>query len=550
MADATYDAIIVGGGTKGLVAACYLAKFGGMKVAVFERRHELGGALASDECPAPGFIGDNHASTLSVGWYYSVFKDDFPDFEEKGGKFASYPGAMGIICHEDDSCLVMYHHNVDPTGERTAKEVARFSCEEDAETYLKLHQISAPGGGLYEAFTEQLHSLPPPPGQLGPVQKWFQSYLAQPDCLMDGRWPTISAWQAHNELWRSKAIVYLYMRVMKSRSMASEQGGAIGSLLSIETDRCYAVGGTHSIAHAYQRILLDNGGTFFTNSEVDKVLIENGKARGIRLTNGAEVEARKVVVSNLSPAQLCFQLIGKENLSGQIVRKVENLQSGLTGTITWYTWAVNETPVYKSAAFNPDINDTHWVILGSKNADYMLKEAFWRYLGKDSHGEEGLVVWGHHSKFDGTRAPQGKHTLQIEEDVVPAYALSEREWMEFKKEHARKQIRVLNKYAPNITWDGVIGYNANTPYDIAAREKNMAPSGCFLVIDSIPGQMYPYRPIPELANQRTPVKNLYATGVAWGAGGGAGAGQGYTCYKAIAQDFGLAEPWKIKGRPY
>ncbi|MEE9568275.1 MAG: NAD(P)-binding protein, partial [Candidatus Binatia bacterium] len=42
MADETYDAIIVGGGNKALVTAIYLAKYGGMKVAIFEERHELG----------------------------------------------------------------------------------------------------------------------------------------------------------------------------------------------------------------------------------------------------------------------------------------------------------------------------------------------------------------------------------------------------------------------------------------------------------------------------------------------------------------------------
>ncbi len=550
MADATYDALIIGGGAKGLVTACYLAKFGGMKVAVFDRRHELGGGLASNESPASGFVADNHASTLSKGWYYNLFEQDFPDFAEKGGKFAHYPGAVGMICQEDDSCCVIYHHEVDPTGQRTAQAISKFAGEEDAETYLKLYKIIAPGVGLDGAFVEQMHSLPPPPGQPGPIEKWLRSYLAEPDCLVDARWPGMSAWQAMNDLWTSKAMVYMFMRLVKSRAIAAEQGGAIGALLSVETDRCYAVGGTHSIAHAYQRILLENGGTFFTNSEVDRVIIENGKAAGIRLVDGAQVRARKLVVSSLNPMQLCLQLIGKEHLGARICRKIENLQTTHTGTVTWYTWAVHDPPKYKSAAFNPDINDAHWIILGSQNADYMLNEAYWRYLGKEPQGDEGLAVWGHHSKFDGTRAPDGKHTVQIEEDVLPASALSEREWMDFKRRHAEKQIRVMQKYAPNFSWDNVIGYNPDTPYDTATREKNMGPSGNALVLDSIPGQTYPFRPIPELATHRTPIKNLYATGVAWGIGGGAGAGQGYTCYKAIAQDLGLAEPWKAKGRPY
>ena len=46
MADKTYDAVIVGGGNKGLLLAMYLVKYGGLSVGVFERRHEIGGCCA------------------------------------------------------------------------------------------------------------------------------------------------------------------------------------------------------------------------------------------------------------------------------------------------------------------------------------------------------------------------------------------------------------------------------------------------------------------------------------------------------------------------
>jgi len=47
MADKAYDAVIVGGGNKGLLLAMYLIKYGGMSVGVFERRHEIGGCCAT-----------------------------------------------------------------------------------------------------------------------------------------------------------------------------------------------------------------------------------------------------------------------------------------------------------------------------------------------------------------------------------------------------------------------------------------------------------------------------------------------------------------------
>ena len=49
MADASYDVVVIGGGTKSMVTAMYLAKYGGMDVAVFEARHEIGGGISSEE---------------------------------------------------------------------------------------------------------------------------------------------------------------------------------------------------------------------------------------------------------------------------------------------------------------------------------------------------------------------------------------------------------------------------------------------------------------------------------------------------------------------
>ncbi|GAG48683.1 unnamed protein product, partial [marine sediment metagenome] len=55
MAEASYDAIVVGGGHHGLIIACYLQK-AGMSTAILERQAKLGGAVTSEEGPLPGFL--------------------------------------------------------------------------------------------------------------------------------------------------------------------------------------------------------------------------------------------------------------------------------------------------------------------------------------------------------------------------------------------------------------------------------------------------------------------------------------------------------------
>jgi hypothetical protein len=100
-----------------------------------------------------------------------------------------------------------------------------------------------------------------------------------------------------------------------------------------------------------------------------------------------------------------------------------------------------------------------------------------------------------------------------------------------------------------MTWNNVIDYISITPYDTAHRHKNFWPTGDQNVIDRVLGQTPPFNPVPELAYHRVAnMKNLYATGSAWGRTPNASAGQGYTCYKAIAEDMGLAKPWE--GHPW
>ena len=144
MADAAYDAVIIGGGTKSMVTAIYLAKYGGMSVGIFEDRRELCGGMTSEQGVVPGFTADYHSTGVSK-WYYLPVQEDFPDFEEKGCKILLGPATSGCIVLEDQSCWVTYNHELDPNQERTAKELAQFSSEHDAETYLKLWERVKPG---------------------------------------------------------------------------------------------------------------------------------------------------------------------------------------------------------------------------------------------------------------------------------------------------------------------------------------------------------------------------------------------------------------------
>jgi len=352
------------------------------------------------------------------------------------------------------------------------------------------------------------------------------------------------------EFWESKEMQCMMVRLalsMGANVTLPGLGGMFGMFQPMtQPYMCFQVGGTHQVAHACHKILLADGAKVWSHCDVDKVIIENGTATGIRLTDGTEIGARKLVVSTLSPQQLCFDLIGREHLNPQIVRRVELLESSHT-TIAWYQWAIHEAPNYIAAESNPDINDANWLGLHqTNNPDTMAREAYWRRLGKMAPVEDfNPVVWCH-SRVDPRYAPEGKHLASHENFMPPATALTEREWLALKKQHAEDMISLWQTFAPNMTWDNVIGYAPDTPYD-CLRLKNMAPNGCWSVIDPVPHQTGPFRPIPELADHRTPIKNLYAAGTGISMDGASLAG-GYTCYKTIAEDLDLGKPWLEPGR--
>jgi len=551
MPDKTFDAVIVGGGNKALFVAMYLTKYAEMSVGVFERRHEIGGCLATEETAAPGFRTNTHA-TLQLPFYYLPLWRDFPEFWEYGARIDQHLCTDGAIFRKNQTCLAIYSDKYDMSQERTAKEIARFS-ERDAEKWLKMRKVWL---GKEMQNVQMDHIFRPAEDKLDPkvLERQIAVYPqlveigagVEPDPLI------LMSTHTRNvqELWESKEMQYCNLRFVLGSAMDVNQPGAGAwtfGFCATMPNIGFCPGGTHQVAHAAHQILVANGCQFFTHSEVDKVIIDNGTAKGIRLTDGTEVGARKLVVSTLNPQQLCFDLIGREHIPERMARRVELLES-VFGCLMWYSFAVHEAPKYEAAAFNPDVNDCFYLGLAEDNdPGHVARECYWTRLGKWPPLEDYCPTVWCHSLVDPSYAPPGKHIVNHEQLGPPASAHTEREWLEIKKRYAEELMSIWQKHAPNMTWDNVIGCDSSTPYD-QLRLKNLGPNGCMALLDRVPYQTDDKRPIPELANHRTPIKNLYATGSAWHLGANSGASESYNCYKIIAKDMNLGKPWEEPGK--
>jgi phytoene dehydrogenase-like protein len=539
MADATYDAIIVGGGNKGLVVAMYLAKYGGLETLLVEDRHEMGGGWSSEEC-VPGFVCNTHATYINCD-YWGPALTDFPELEDYGLEWIPWDVSMATIFEEDHSSFCLYGKHLDPDQEKSAASLAKFS-KRDAETWMRVWKIYKEK--IYPAYQEDQFTPPPLPGNPGPLEKAMMDPAVAEALGIDPSWPAKSVIEVMRDLFESDESIAAFLRFFRTiRPYPADTMGTgmeavviMGFMNEMGTIR----GGTHSLAHATYKTYLQSGGKGITKSEVERVIIENGQAKGVRLVDGTEIRARKMVLSTLDPYSLCFRLIGEENLPARITRRVANLVRRYA-CITWYGWALQDRPRWKATEMNPDLDRACSVALTSRDVEQRLRRNIALRDAGQMCDQLNLMVWCH-TMADPSQAPEGKHVIGTEDFVLPANMLTAEEWRTFKKKHAEDVIREMNAYAPNMTWENVIGYYPITPLD-ACNAKNYLPEGNWAVIDPLPSQNGSFRPILELAQYRTPIKGLYCTGSAWHPGAGGMFGAGYNCYKIIAEDLDLSKPW-------
>jgi len=454
MADKSFDVVIIGGGNKALTLGMYLQRYGGMQVGIFERRHELGGGWSSEESPAPGFIADHHATEIA-DWYWEIALKDFPELKDRGLEWCPYPYPMGGIFVEDNDSWIIQGHYQDPSGEKTAKVWERFSPR-DAETFLKVwkgwREIIRP------ALIKSANVVAPPIHEPDDVEKVVPRFvkeigLEEPFCYVQ------SPLELFRDLYESEALIAGLFRIAQSWDGGSPMEFGMGlTKLFISmgfTDFGHLKGGTHSAAHTTYKLFTEDGGKCFTEHEVERVIIEHGKAKGIRLVDGTEIEAKKAVISTLDPHSMLFKLTGKEHWNPRTVRRVANLDRWRI-TITWYTWALHELPRFdKAAAILPEISQVGKIAIGSKDPTALSRNACGRYMGQWNWEPNLMCLLS--SVTDYTRAPAGKAAILTEDFQPGANHFTAEEWKAHKRRHAQQVMDTLSKVSSNMTWDNVIG---------------------------------------------------------------------------------------------
>ncbi len=549
---ADYDAIVIGGGHHGTIIAAYLAK-AGMKVGVFERQDRLGGGAVTEIGPAPGF-----RMSFCAHWTRFYAHPAFRDFNlyDEGLHHVIPETGAGIV-FDDGTSLVGYPAwvLVDPkTGRReyseenvkkTYEQIAFFS-KTDAETYLGLTEKFRTKWA--SAASLERFSLPTPWGVPSPLEKLF----ADPESGLETWMQFMTVRQHAHYLFESPELRILFCRgALTTLTSSLDDVPGLDGLIAVLgvvlswSPPSIAVGGNGAITDALVSAGRKLGAEYFINSDVGKIIVENGVAKGVRLANGGVVQARQLVVADTGIPQLLFRLLGDEYVTQKIRRRVDSIIHD-RGAIIEGAVALNEPPQYKAAESNPDVNRLFRLYWCPRDLRY-FEDKYWHEIRMMGFPSQLAVLATTDSLWDHSRAPEGKHITTFEEISAPVRYLSYRDWRRLREgfilEHLVPQ---WQRYAPNITDENVIASRVNTPVEVAETHLDMI-QGCLTLGDNILSQGERFRGIPELPNFRTPIKNLYMCSSAAPGGQGIGRSSSYRCYRVIAGDFGLTRFWEREG---
>ncbi|MDQ2786968.1 MAG: NAD(P)/FAD-dependent oxidoreductase [Chloroflexota bacterium] len=518
--------ILIGAGHNSLVTAAYLAR-AGYPVRVLERRPTVGGAVHTQEL-WPGYQVDTCSSfhvlihltgiieELGLARYGLRYQDADPF------AFAPFP----------DGTTLRFYKNVD----RTCAAIARISPR-DAETYRAFV-------GLWSRFNEAVFgafTAPPAPQYMFPaILKRVgrdlpkQLRLGTSDTLLQTVLKPYGA--LLDELFESEYVrAPLAWLAAQSGPGPDDIGG--GAFLTAHTiyhtvGLTRPVGGSGMLSEALAASVRDHGGEIVTDAPVRRILVHDGRVRGVELATGERIDA-SIVVSGAHIQTTMLDLIASDDLPPALRRRVATLRiaNGMGMTIRC---ATETLPRYPDAP--DDVHNGMQLICPS--VEYLRRARNEAASGLPPTAPALVVMTP--TATDRTLAPPSKHITVIWAQYHPFdLAPGAGTWATIREREGRKLLTTLEPYAPGIT-DAVTETYLKSPLDL--QEENGLIRGHLMHLDMALDQLFMFRPLPELANYRTPIAGLYLTGASMHPGGGVSGAPGKNTATIMLHDLATRSP--------
>jgi phytoene dehydrogenase-like protein len=290
----------------------------------------------------------------------------------------------------------------------------------------------------------------------------------------------------------------------------------------------HAVGGMGAITQAMRQACESVGVMITTDASVDRVLVEAGRVRGVKIAGGGEILSGRVI-GNVNPKLLFTQLIAPNDLEPEFLRRMENYQCG-SGSFRMNV-ALAELPDFTCLPGKALAEHHQSGILLAPSLDYM-DEA---YRDAKTYGwsRRPVVEMLIPSTVDDSLAPAGQHVASLFcQQFAPT--LSEgRSWDDVREQAADTIIDTVNEWAPNFR-ASVLGRQILSPLDL---ERTFGLTGGDIFHGQLSlAQLWSARPILGHGDYRGPLKGLYMCGSGTHPGGGVTGLPGRNAAREILKD--------------
>jgi len=286
-----------------------------------------------------------------------------------------------------------------------------------------------------------------------------------------------------------------------------------------------ARGGTGAISNAIAAAAREAGVEIRTEAPIAKILVREGRTRGVVLANGDEIDA-DIVSSSVDPRITFMRMLGEEHLPPEFVEGVSRYKfRGSSGKVNM---ALDGLPDF--TCLPGEGHHLRGAISISPGIDYMERAYDDAKYGRFSrHPYIDIVI---PTLTDPSIAPPGKHVMSCFVQYAP-YHLAESNWDAEREAFGDTVVNTIAEYAPNFK-DLILHRQVVTPLDLE-RDWGLSEGNIFQGELSLE-QLFFLRPVPGWASYRTPVKGLYMCGSATHPGGGIMGAPGRNAAHAVLQD--------------
>ncbi|UJA21369.1 NAD(P)/FAD-dependent oxidoreductase [Thermoleophilia bacterium SCSIO 60948] len=518
------DAVVIGSGPNGLVAANRLAE-AGWEVLVLEAEPDPGGAVRSGEIVEPGFVSDRFSAFYPLAFASPVIRElgleDFGLTWRRSPNPVAHPG-------RDGSCAY-----IGEDVEETAAGLEEFA-RGDGAAWKRLMALWEEIGD--DVLAALFRPFPP----VVPVARLARK-LGGGDLIRLARFATLDVRRLGEENFSGDGGPRLLAGNALHADLSPETppSGVYGWVLcGLAQNGGFPVpeGGSGGLTRAMVRRIESLGGEVRCDSPVERIELVGGRARAVRLESGERIEARRAILADVAAPHLYERMLDPAAVPQGVHDDLKRFEYGdstfkvdwsLDGEVPWLA-----EPARRAGTIHV-----------AEGVDALTQHS--AELARGLLPDEPYLVLGQYAHFDPTRSPQGKDTVWAythTPQTISGDARGEIEGEltgEAAERFADRVEEQIEAVAPGFR-DRVRARRISTPADLEASNRNLVGGAINGGTPHLNQQLI-FRPVAGLGRAETPVRDLYLASASAHPGGGVhGACGANAAYAAMSRRNALA----------